>query len=92
MRLITSAKRRNHVFANAQNTAIVKARNVMNSLLPYLQSQEGRMTYMGRPMGTLRPVLASFSGANPVERCQPVGEKPTGTRRRQDRIAIGSWS
>ena len=46
MRLITSAKRRNHVFANAQNTAIVKAWNVMNSLLTYLQSQEGRMTFI----------------------------------------------
>jgi hypothetical protein len=91
MRFETSAKRWNHVFANQQNTAIVKAWNVMNTLLSYLESQEGRMALMNRPLGCMRPALVRSSGASSVTHRSPVGEEPTGTGRRQDRFAIGSW-
>ena len=91
MRFQTSATRWNHVFAKAQNTAIVKARNVMNTLLSYLESQEGRMAFMNRPLGCMRPALVRSSGAGSVMHRSPVGTKPTGTCRRQDRFAIGSW-
>ena len=91
MRLQTTAKRWNHVFAKEQNTTIVKAWNVMNTLLSYLESQEGRMAFMNRPLGCMRPALVRSSGASSVMHRSPVGTKPTGTCRRQDRFAIGSW-
>lgn len=85
MRLVTSANRWINVFATEQTTAIVRAWNVMNSLLSRLESQEGRMTCHGRYAGTMRPAFAKVG--KPCQRpIHPVLE----TGHSQDRQAIRS--
>jgi len=85
MRLVTSANRWINVFATEQTTAIVRAWNVMNSLLSRLESQEGRMTCHGRYAGTMRPAFAKVG--KPCQRpIHPVLE----TGNSQDLQAIRS--
>lgn len=74
MRLVTSAKRWISVFANAQDSAVINARNVMNLLMTYLEAQEGRMTSLGR---TGKPCHA------PIQQVLSTGSSP-------DRLAIRS--
>jgi hypothetical protein len=85
MRLVTSANRWISVFATEQTTAIVRAWNVMNSLLSRLETQEGRMTCHGRYVGTMRPAFAKMG-----KPCQRPIHPVLVTGNSQDRQAIRS--
>jgi hypothetical protein len=86
MHFVISAKRCNSVFAKGQESAIVNAQNVMNLLMSYLESQEGRMTSLGRYAGSLRPALA-----NTGKPCHTPNHQVLGTGSSPDRLAIRSW-
>jgi hypothetical protein len=87
MRSVNSAKRWISVFANVQETAIINARNVMSTLLLYLESQEGRMTSQGRHSGKLCPAYV-----HPRTTSQIPGTRPGAlTGMVQDRSTIHSW-